>query len=330
MRRRDQKDLLSWYQKNHRPLPWRQNRDPYSIWISETMLQQTTSTAVIPYFERFLDDFPDLKSLATAPENKVIAAWAGLGYYSRARNLHKAAKRLSKLQEFPKTFNELMKYPGIGPYTARAVSSLAFSESVGVLDGNVIRVLSRKEDLPVLWWQTKGRKQLQDLADLAVASVPSEKMNQALMELGATICLPQNPKCILCPWTNSCAANENNNIAARPLKKPKREKEIWFWQPIPAVHRGRIALVKNDYAPFLRQHWFLPGQVRKKDKKPKTYDFRHSITHHDIYVKLADTQKTLPESIKKKYENSEVKWVIKSEVANFIPASLITKVIDRL
>src|SRR5688572_19286950 len=130
------RQLLEWYAQNKRALPWRENRDPYRIWISETMLQQTTTTAVIPYFERFTRKFPDLKTLAKAPQSEVVEAWAGLGYYSRARNLHKSAQALFAAGGFPRRFRELIELPGFGPYTSRSVASLAFDESVGVVDGN--------------------------------------------------------------------------------------------------------------------------------------------------------------------------------------------------
>jgi len=301
------------------------------IWISETMLQQTTSTAVIPYFENFIKLFPDVLRLAKAPETQVLKAWAGLGYYSRARNLHKSAKIVAKNSGvFPESHTELIKLPGFGPYTARAVSSLAFSEPVGVLDGNVIRILSRRYDLATEWWKTSERKQLQDLADQAVIQVDSGVMNQAMMELGATICLPKSPKCMICPWTRSCLSRRTESTDQRPLKKPKKTQEIWIWNPIVAKRRGRFALVRNHYAPFLRKQWFLPGHVEKKNTQPKSYDFRHTITHHNIFVNPPDVLDSLPESIKKSLKNTDIKWVTKDEIAEFIPASLVQKVMDRI
>src|SRR5690606_28771755 len=135
--------LLRWYAENRRDLPWRKGRDPYRVWISEVMLQQTTVRAVIPYYERFMERFPTVAALAAAPEEQVLNSWAGLGYYSRARNLHRAAKALAELKGFPKTHMELAKLPGFGEYTSRAVSSIAFGEPVGAVDGNLIRVISR-------------------------------------------------------------------------------------------------------------------------------------------------------------------------------------------
>ena len=220
---KDKNNLQTWYEKNKRPLPWRQNKNPYFIWISETMLQQTTTAAVVPFFERFISRFPTLNSLAHAKESEVVEAWAGLGYYSRARNLHKSSKILNELKEFPKSYEELIELPGFGPYTSRSVSSIAFSQSVGVLDGNVIRILTRKHNLNIEWWKTKERRVLQDLADQYVKDKESSVINQALMELGATVCTPKNPKCILCPWLKSCEAKKNKTIDELPVKKAKKE-----------------------------------------------------------------------------------------------------------
>src|SRR6185312_12760226 len=160
-----QLQLLEWYRANRRELPWRASRDPYRIWISETMLQQTTTTAVIPFFERFVARFPDLKALAQSTEAEVLEMWSGLGYYSRARNLHKAAQALVARGGFPQTHEELAEFPGFGPYTARSVASLAFDQAVGVVDGNVIRVLSRCEGEDWEWWRPNVRQQIQNRAD---------------------------------------------------------------------------------------------------------------------------------------------------------------------
>jgi A/G-specific adenine glycosylase len=315
----DQKNLLDWYQANKRDLPWRQNRDPYRIWISETMLQQTTTTAVLGYYDRFLKRFPTLLSLAQAQIADVYEVWAGLGYYSRARNLHHAAQNLAPLPGFPKTFAELMEFKGFGPYTARAVSSLAFSEPVGVLDGNVIRVLSRKQNLAVEWWRPKVRAHLQERVDAFVAGGPSEILNQALMELGSQICTPKSPHCQLCPWFKTCEGRKAETLALRPLKKPRRKSEIWVWQPVIHRRKKQILLVHNDYAPFLKNSWLLPGTSKKLKTRPKSYDFRHSITHHDIFVQL----QTKPTRIKPRGEKQI--WVESEKIHQYVPASLVKK-----
>ena len=199
------KSLLLWYAENKRVLPWRANKNPYFIWISEIMLQQTTVTAVVPYFDRFIATFPTVEILAAAPQEKVLEMWAGLGYYSRARNLHQTAQQIAKTG-FPKTAKELIQLKGFGPYTSHAVASIAFDEAVGVLDGNVIRILSRLFSIPSKWWASKDKGELQSLAHLMAQSGPPSEVNQAMMELGATVCTTHKPLCVRCPWVKDCQA----------------------------------------------------------------------------------------------------------------------------
>lgn len=312
--------IITWYRSVRRDLPWRMNRDPYRIWISEVMLQQTTVAAVVPYFERFIKRFPTLASLAKSAIEDVLEHWAGLGYYSRARNLHKASQHLHK-NGFPQTHAELLELPGFGPYTARAVASLAFGEKTGVLDGNVIRVLSRYCGLSTEWWKPQGRHQLQMIADELAQVTHPEDLNQGLMELGATICTPQAPACLLCPLTKSCVARETQKITDLPLKKPRRTREIWLWQPMIIEDKGKILLVPNHYAPFLKGHWILPGSTERVTKSPKSYDYKGTVTHHDIFVSVKKS--TLVSRPK-----SETKWVSLSSLEKEIPASLIRKAID--
>lgn len=283
------------------------------------MLQQTTSRAVIPFYERFLQKFPTVQALANAKTEDVLEQWAGLGYYSRARNLHKAAQLLA--ENFPTTHKELLQYPGFGPYTARSVASLAFGESVGVLDGNVIRVLTRFHNLASEWWKPKERQELQNRADDCVKNVASSQMNQALMELGATICLPQNPACLLCPIHNACEARKCDTVATLPLKKPKREKEIWIWQTSVVEKNGRVLLCKSNATPFFKNQWLLPGSAKRVKTAPKKFDFRHSITHHDIFVTLIPADATIS-------DNAERKWVKTSELRRHVPASLVEKALS--
>lgn len=315
--------LLDWFRANQRPLPWRENRDPYRIWISETMLQQTTTTAVIPFFLRFMESFPTLKSLATATEEDVKRHWAGLGYYSRAKNLWKAAKLLNEERAFPKSHIELLEYPGFGPYTARAVASLAFGEEVGVLDGNVIRVLSRYLNASLPWWKTSERKRLQAAVDSWVKSGPSHEINQALMELGATICTPKNPACLLCPLQKGCRGLKGRNISRLPLARPRRKREIWLWRPRIYAKGKKIGLVRSHTLPFLKNHWVLPGPARRLNGKPKRFDFSHSITHHDIFVAIEKPKAPRREDLK------SLIWFNSDEVAAHAPSSLVKKALAR-
>src|SRR3984885_2087066 len=187
--------LLEWYRKHKRDLPWRRTQDPYRIWISEVMLQQTRVAAVIPYYERFLTLFPNASALASAAEQNLLAAWAGLGYYSRARNLQKAARAIVELPRFPKDYAALRQLPGVGDYTAAAVASIAFGAPHAVLEGNVLRVLSRlvaeRGDIK----SQVVRRSLGALAETLLDRRRPGEFNQALMELGATVCLPKQPLC---------------------------------------------------------------------------------------------------------------------------------------
>lgn len=317
----DHRMLLTWYRENKRDLPWRRSQNPYHIWISEVMLQQTTVVAVIPYYEKFLKLFPTVNALAAAPEPEVLEAWAGLGYYSRARNLHKAAKAIAT-QGFPKTAEELLQLPGFGPYTSRAVASIAYNEKVGVLDGNVIRVLSRRHGLKLQWWGTPGRLQLQKLSDtLAQEGQPGE-INQALMELGATICTPQKVSCLLCPWSSVCVARKKELVGELPLKKPRKESEVWIWRPKVQIHKNQVALVQNHYAPFLKGQWIFPGEVQTSKTKPKKFDAKHFITHHDIYIQIQKDSGSRSSA-------KDFRWVKLSELKKVNPSSLLTKVLDK-
>lgn len=315
--------LIDWYRTVRRDLPWRLNRDPYRIWVSEVMLQQTTVAAVIPFYERFLKRFPSLSTLAAARVEEVVAQWAGLGYYSRARNLHKSAQALSERGGFPRTWEELIELPGFGPYTARAVASLAFDQKTGVLDGNVIRLFSRRHGIDVEWWKPQGRDLLQGMVDkLALATAAPADLNQGLMELGATVCTPQNPACLICPWAAQCTARLERRIEELPRKRPRREREIWIWRPRVVERRGRVALIENKYAPFLRGHWITPGKVRRVAVAPKKFDYRHSVTHHDIFV-IVD--KGAADQLDPK---QKVTWIPRTSLKEYVPTTLIRRAIE--
>jgi A/G-specific adenine glycosylase len=339
--------LLKWYAGAKRPLPWREKREAYGIWISEIMLQQTTVTAVIPFYQRFMARFPTLKSLARAEESSVIGAWAGLGYYSRARNIHKAARALDTIGFFPQTYQELLELPGFGPYTARAVASLAFNQKVGVIDGNVIRILTRRFGIKSAWWNTQNRNELQNLADQFADTEQVYHLNQAMMELGATICTPQSPACLLCPWSQDCVALAQGLQSKLPLSKPRRSREIWLWTPEIYIKKDRILLTKVSYAPFLRGHWMPPGKAQKVDRPPRDFALKGTVTHHDIYViGPSSSSKMAPPKIKpvaklkavklnsKKlaaaFSSNDTCWLEKNNLDESIPSSLIRKAIAAL
>src|SRR5271157_1728605 len=200
--------LLAWYRQHKRDLPWRRTEDPYRIWISEIMLQQTRVAAVLPYYPRFLELFPDVRALARAPEQTLLAAWAGLGYYSRARNLQKAAKYIVELGEFPRTYSSLRELPGVGDYTGAAVASIAFGLPHAVMDGNVARVMSRLMAEAGDIKSDAVRRRLRALAEVLLDRRHPGEFNQALMELGATVCVPKRPLCESCPVRLYCEARK--------------------------------------------------------------------------------------------------------------------------
>ncbi len=327
MNSKDLNKLITWYEEVKRPLPWRQTKDPYAIWISEVMLQQTTTTAVVPFYERFLQRFPDIKSLAEAQIEDIYPLWAGLGYYSRARNILKSAQAIHAMGYFPKTAAALIELPGFGPYISRAVASFAFHQAVGVLDGNVIRVLTRKYNNKGQWWKNPVRNELQKCSDSAAQlSGKPEVYNQAIMELGATICTPKNPHCIQCPWLKNCEARKAKTVSVLPLKKPTRPIDIWLWQPEVLTKNGKIYFIKNNYAPFLKNSWFLPGTAKKIKSKPARYDFCHSITHHKIYVQINVQPRRNTDTILSVLKNTDSsQWVPIKKITQFVPASLIQK-----
>ena len=201
-------ELHAWFRKNKRDFPWRKTGDPYLIWISEVMLQQTQAKTAAPYYERWIVEFPTVESLARAPLSKVLKLWEGLGYYTRARNIHRAAKTIMERYhgKFPESFDEIHALPGIGRYTAGAIASIAFGIRKPVLDGNVIRILTRLFAINSQVNLTATKKRLWKLAgDLVPVDHPGD-VNQAMMELGAVICLPDNPQCDSCPVSGLCLA----------------------------------------------------------------------------------------------------------------------------
>jgi A/G-specific adenine glycosylase len=222
---RFRKQLIAWFRQFQRDLPWRRDQDPYRVWLSEIMLQQTRVTAVIPYFERFLERFPDLRTLAEAPQEEVLRLWSGLGYYSRARNLQKAAQEIVAKHGgvFPETVEDALALPGIGAYTAAAILSIAHGEELAVLDGNVARVLARLDAIRGDLRQPRRWQGLQGKANLLLDRGSPGDWNQAMMELGATICTPRSPQCLLCPVAGSCEARKLGIAEILPEKRRKRE-----------------------------------------------------------------------------------------------------------
>lgn len=213
-------ELVYWYEKNKRDLPWRNTKDPYRIWISEVILQQTRVEQGLNYYHNFIETFPNVAVLAKATENEVLKAWQGLGYYSRARNLHAAAKDIVENFEgkFPNSHADVLKLKGIGPYTAAAITSIAYNLPYAAVDGNVTRVLSRIFDIEIAINTAKGKKKINTIANQCLSIDKPGTYNQAIMELGAMVCKPRNPNCENCPLLFKCLAQKNKTTTLRPVK----------------------------------------------------------------------------------------------------------------
>lgn len=266
-----QKQLLAWYKKYQRDLPWRRSRDPYAIWISEIMLQQTQVITVKPYYLHFLKTFPTVKKLANAKLDSVLKCWEGLGYYTRAKNLHKAAKTIvSDYQcQLPSSIEDLIKIPGIGPYTAGAIASIAFDLDEPVLDGNVMRVLCRLFTIKTNPKESDTQKKLWTLARKMIPTGQASFFNQALMDLGATICTPSKPSCETCPISDCCKAKKAKLQHELPLKVKKK--------PVPHYDIGigvvwkknKILIDQRKDEGLLGGLWEFPGGKIAKNEKPQ-------------------------------------------------------------
>ncbi len=287
------KALLEWYDKHKRELPWRGVSDPYAIWISEIMLQQTRVAAVIPYYERFLAAFPDFRALAQAPEEAVLHLWAGLGYYSRARNLQKAARQMMEMGEFPGGYEAIRGLAGIGDYTAAAVASIAFGLPHAVLDGNVMRVLARVGNDASDIANGQTRKRLQGLAqEMLDRSRPGE-FNQAVMELGATVCLPKQPLCAQCPVVAYCQARTAGRERELPVKG-RRNNTVKVERTLLLIWKGEdvLAWKRGEESSQLRGFWELPEPEHLAGARVvhSVGEFRHSITNHQFLFHVAEAR----------------------------------------
>jgi A/G-specific adenine glycosylase len=253
--------LLDWFQINRRELPWRNTNDPYAIWVSEVMLQQTQVNTVIPYYERFLDNFPDITILAKAHSDQVLKMWEGLGYYARAINLQKASKMVvnrfsAQVPSDPSQFKEL---PGVGDYINAAVQSIAFGHSMAVVDGNVRRVLSRLYEMPETVNESKYSKKFANKAQSLICKKSPGDYNQAIMELGALICIPKNPQCNMCPLTKNCKSFIHDTIFNFPRRKKKSAVPTQNWVAAVIQKDNKFLLTQRKAGGFLGGLWEFPG-----------------------------------------------------------------------
>ena len=310
------KVLLQWYPINKRELPWRSTQNPYIIWLSEIILQQTRVAQGLPYFVKFLEKYPTINDLAAAPEDEVLRMWQGLGYYSRARNLHACAKQIVSEfgGKFPDNYNKLLKLKGVGTYTAAAIASFAFKEKVAVVDGNVFRVLARYFGLSEDIGTPAGKKAFESLANQLIPEDAPDEFNQAIMEFGALQCTPKNPDCSICPLNKSCFALRQDMIHLLPVKEKKvkvRNRNFIYYH----VTCGNHVLVKKRGAKDIWEglHDFPMEEVadltqyRLQDSEyledfqsleanilhEPEINYKHILTHQRIFSTFVDVHITL-------------------------------------
>lgn len=253
--------LLAWFSNNKRDLPWRQTYDPYHIWISEIMLQQTQMDRGIHYFKNWIEKFPDVNAIANSSEEEILKSWEGLGYYARAKNLHKAAKVMA--DDFsgivPCDYNTLLSFPGIGQYTAAAIASIAGNSDIAVIDANVCRVYSRIFDIAILIKSKEAQKKLQKIANQLLPSGNARKFNQAIMEFGGLICTPKKPKCNSCPIFQNCKAFTRGTVEVRPIQAQKKPTVVQYRVAGYIKWQDRVFIQKRPRNGLWAGLWEFPG-----------------------------------------------------------------------
>jgi A/G-specific adenine glycosylase len=342
--------LLEWYALQGRKMPWRGSKDPYAIWVSEIMLQQTRVETVLPYFERWMSRFPSVSALGAASEQELLVLWEGLGYYSRARNLHKAARVvLEKYNgEIPHELSGLLGLPGIGRYTAGAIASMAFGLDVPTLDGNIRRVLARVFNVMEQADSPAGEKILWKLAEQNLPPGRAGDANQALMDLGAMICLPKNPRCLMCPLAELCLARQLGIQEQLPILKPKAEVPHFVVTAAVLGRDGKVLLAKRPSKGLLGGMWEFPGGKIEADETLEAclsreireeldvaiqvglpYGvYQHAYTHfsitlHAFLCKLLDGE---PKPI----EAAELAWVSPAELVHYPMGKVDRQIARRL
>ncbi len=345
-----QRQLLNWYRLNARDLPWRDTRDPYAIWVSEIMLQQTRVETVIPYYQRWLVEFPTLESLAEAEEDRVLKIWEGLGYYNRARNLQKAARIVVEkhLGTLPTEKKKLLDLPGIGRYTAGAILSIAYNQPTPILDGNLRRVFTRLFDIDKPIQIPNTEKILWEIAELLLPDSNPGDFNQALMELGALVCTPKSPQCDICPLIVDCLAHQQGLQEVRPVRKEK--SPLSHLQVTAAViPKGDLVLIaKRPPGDLLGGLWEFPGGKQKGDETLQETlsreimeelnleveigellgSYQHAYTHyritlHAFYCKL------ISEDLKLNY-HTEFAWVPLEKLPSYPMGKIDRLIADQL
>ena len=332
--------IINWYRQNKRNLPWRITKDPYKIWLSEVILQQTRVDQGLNYYTKFIKNYPTFTDLAEANEQAILSDWQGLGYYSRARNLHSAAKMIVEefAGNFPNNYKDILRLKGVGSYTAAAIASFAFDLPYAVVDGNVFRVLSRLFDISTPIDSSEGQKEFNLLAQELLNKQHPAEHNQAIMEFGALQCVPVNPNCEICPFVQSCQARKNNSIQQRPLKKSKTKVRNRYFHFLHIENETHILINKRTE----KDIWFNLYQFPLIEKTEETalnliqreieerYNLtissyktgiKHILSHQHLYTTFWKIDE-LPEVIK----NNEDYICIKKEELSLFP---IPRVIER-
>lgn len=339
--------LTAWYIKNKRDLPWRNTRDPYAIWISEIMLQQTRVDTVLEYYRRFLLCFPDVFTLAAADEEEVLSLWQGLGYYSRARNLHQASRVIVEKYsgKFPQSLDEVRALPGIGAYTAGAVLSIAFDQTYPAVDGNVLRVISRLEGSEVDITLEKVKKQIGDIVLTMIPEGMARDFNQALMELGAMVCTPANPDCQGCPIQADCAAYLSGRQRELPFKKKKDKttEPVQYWLVI-IRQQEKILMEYRKNINLLGNMWGFPMVEKSPVSTPeKQFEeqyglilrnlkplgpVRHVFTHQIWQIEVVEAVLAEPEILRELPQAPELRWIAFKDLKGLPIPTAFQKVIQ--
>lgn len=318
--------LINWYKTNKRDLPWRNTKDPYRIWISEIILQQTRVKQGLPYYNKFISNFPNVHALANANEEKVLKTWQGLGYYSRARNMHSAAKHIAfELNGvFPSTFEEIKKLKGVGDYTAAAISSFCFKEKKPVLDGNVFRLLSRFFGIETPIDSSQGKKEFYEILSHLIPEKNPDLFNQSIMEFGALQCKPVNPNCTSCTWENKCEAFAQKKTHILPIKSKKKKQRIRYFNYIVYKHEKNLFIQKRTKKDIWQNMYEFPLLESDKEIIDLPIDlinngfinsikkFKHILSHQKIYATFWEIK--LNRSLKK---TDEILVITKENINKF-------------
>jgi len=322
--------LLKWFETYGRELPWRETSDPYAIWLSEIILQQTQVKQGWDYWQRFMRRWPTVNDLAAASEDEVLREWQGLGYYSRARNLHYAARQIVALGHFPDTLEEIKQLKGVGDYTAAAIGSIAFGLPAAVVDGNVYRVLARYFGVETAINSTEGKKEFAALAQSLLPETSAGLYNQAIMDFGAIQCTPQSPKCVVCPLQESCEALRTGKVSTLPVKEKKlkiKERHLIYiyirCQGETAIHRrGEGDIWQGLWEPVLMEdgRWKMEDGLRCVAKGVK-HVLTHRVLTADFYLWETETRPKLPE---------DYIWIKEEDIDNFGIPRLIDKLLKKL